>query len=295
MAQMRYVKPKPPEGTRFYQLDMWLSSEGEWPVHPYCIEEVLRHGHREYEERNCRCMILVLMLDGGLLYKCGNEPEFAVGKGKALIIPQGSDYSFHSTASRHYHKLVLEFKGPLLDATAGMLRLNRRILFEPRDFEALLARFRKLGALIKSERQEDIPPAVGLTHELLTEIAQETRNDSSEQKLLEKAKSVLGYSLDSRIGIASLAAELGVCHSLLDKLFRKELGVSPREYRKRRRISEAKHLLSQTSLPIKEISHRMGYANQLYFSNDFKRNCGVSPRMFRRSPSLHDKSSNLDS
>lgn len=47
------------------------------------------------------------------------------------------------------------------------------------------------------------------------------------------------------------------------------------------RIKEAKRYLLETSKPVKEISHLIGYHNPNYFSRIFKELVGVSPRDFR--------------
>jgi two-component system, response regulator YesN len=47
------------------------------------------------------------------------------------------------------------------------------------------------------------------------------------------------------------------------------------------RIKEAKKYLLETSKPVKEISHLVGYHNPNYFSRTFKEIVGVSPREFR--------------
>lgn len=47
------------------------------------------------------------------------------------------------------------------------------------------------------------------------------------------------------------------------------------------RIKEAKRYLIETSKPVKEISHLIGYHNPNYFSRTFKEIVGMSPREFR--------------
>ena len=47
-------------------------------------------------------------------------------------------------------------------------------------------------------------------------------------------------------------------------------------------ISQAKHLLSQTSLPIKEISEKLGFPEQFTFRKYVKTHSVESPTIFRR-------------
>jgi len=57
--------------------------------------------------------------------------------------------------------------------------------------------------------------------------------------------------------------------------------MSPQAYRIAARMEDAKRLLESGSMPLKEISARLGYASQLYFSSDFKRRFGLSPKAYR--------------
>ncbi len=47
-------------------------------------------------------------------------------------------------------------------------------------------------------------------------------------------------------------------------------------------IGQAKHLLSQTDLSIKEIAEQLGFPEQFAFRKYFKRVVGVSPSEYRK-------------
>lgn len=64
--------------------------------------------------------------------------------------------------------------------------------------------------------------------------------------------------------------------------FQKEYGVSPITYLGRRRIEESKHLLSDTSHSMAQISEMMGFSSPSYFSQCFRKAEGVTPNEFRR-------------
>lgn len=66
--------------------------------------------------------------------------------------------------------------------------------------------------------------------------------------------------------------------------FRKAFGCSPREMMRSLRIQQAKNLLLETSLSIKEISVRMGYMRQHEFTRAFHQQVGVAPSTWRADP-----------
>ena len=68
----------------------------------------------------------------------------------------------------------------------------------------------------------------------------------------------------------------------LDRIFRREKGVSINRYVQDVRMRLAENLLSTTDLSISQISMRVGYSNMSNFSAMFKRNAGVTPYDFRQ-------------
>ena len=87
------------------------------------------------------------------------------------------------------------------------------------------------------------------------------------------------------ITIKDIASSCSVSLSYLHKLFKTELNVTPGEYLLNYRIAAAKNLLINTNLPLNEVAVNCGFNSQSYFSDCFKRNCGISPNTFRKNSS----------
>jgi transcriptional regulator GlxA family with amidase domain len=68
----------------------------------------------------------------------------------------------------------------------------------------------------------------------------------------------------------------------LKRRFRAATGHSLIQYVQNLRIEEAKRLLETTSLPVDEISARIGYENPSFFRRLFSRLCGLPPAGYRR-------------
>jgi two-component system response regulator YesN len=66
------------------------------------------------------------------------------------------------------------------------------------------------------------------------------------------------------------------------RLLRRDTGRGFRTHLHQVRIQEAKRLLQQTNLSVKEIAYRTGYANTTRLDHYFKRLCGVLPSVFRQ-------------
>lgn len=66
------------------------------------------------------------------------------------------------------------------------------------------------------------------------------------------------------------------------KLFKKETGISFKNYIIMKRIEVAKNLLTTTDLPINTIADNVGYGNYSYFTRLFKKITGMTPVEYRK-------------
>lgn len=92
----------------------------------------------------------------------------------------------------------------------------------------------------------------------------------------------LGLHYAQRYPVAHYAEEAHISIRHFSSLIRGYTGHSPMEWITTYTIGQAKHLLSQTSLSVKEISERLGFPEQFSFRKYFKTHAGISPTEFRR-------------
>ena len=81
--------------------------------------------------------------------------------------------------------------------------------------------------------------------------------------------------------VADLARLCGLSATHFSRLFHRAFGTAPIDWLRRFRISQAKRLLVETTLGIEEIAFRTGYGDRFFFSKDFRRYTGATPRAFR--------------
>lgn len=85
------------------------------------------------------------------------------------------------------------------------------------------------------------------------------------------------------ISVSELCNILGVSQPYLYKVFKESLNVSPKEYISACKVSEAKRLLSESSLSVSEVASAVGFFDALAFSRFFSKKTGLSPSAFRKS------------
>lgn len=82
--------------------------------------------------------------------------------------------------------------------------------------------------------------------------------------------------------ISKYANLCAISEGYFHHLFKEWSGMSPVEYRNSLRIAQAKALLLNNSMSIKDIAAYVGYDDQFYFSRVFKSITGVSPQQYKK-------------
>ncbi|MBC2592923.1 helix-turn-helix transcriptional regulator [Ruficoccus amylovorans] len=87
--------------------------------------------------------------------------------------------------------------------------------------------------------------------------------------------------LSERVRESDLARLAGLSTAYFVRLFRDEVGVTPKRYFDERRRDACRRLLGAADIPIKEISYNLGFTRLSDFSAWFSDEHGVSPRKYR--------------
>ena len=80
----------------------------------------------------------------------------------------------------------------------------------------------------------------------------------------------------------ALAEKLHVSLSTLTRAFQSTYGCTPYEYYLSYKEKMAKSLLQNTGLSAKEIAYRLGFSDEHYFSNFFKKRTGLRPMEYKK-------------
>lgn len=113
------------------------------------------------------------------------------------------------------------------------------------------------------------------------------QNNASEEhtasyfKGIRIATEYINANFDKQLSIENLADVCGLSYSYFSNCFKRTFGDTPKGYITNLRINKAKYYLTETVLPIKEISTKCGFSHFNTFTSAFKKYVGVSPREYR--------------
>ncbi len=215
------------------------------------------------------------------------DEQIPVSGDQFFIIPKNEAFKFYSVLNVNTHFLVARFNGrnarqlgkesfvvrSLIPSVNNMVA-NREMLFDE-IFNNLLKGFH-------DENLEYVNLCFG--HLLGTFIyANKTSDDIADESspAVRRAINFLGKSLDKKLTLNQLASEVGYSPTYLSTLFKKETNYSPISYFSHLKILKACEFLDFTKMKVKEISFHLGYSDPYYFTKDFTKKMGLSPRNYR--------------
>ena len=93
--------------------------------------------------------------------------------------------------------------------------------------------------------------------------------------------SLISDNYESDLSLAELASVAGMSPFHFAREFKRTTGTTPHQYLIKFRIERAKALLTESEIPIVEVSSRSGFSHQSHFTRLFRRLTGTTPQSYR--------------
>ena len=216
-----------------------------------------------------------------------SDEQIPVSGDQFFIIPQGDIFKYYSVLDTNSRLLVVHFNGKhsqllgkefsvvrSLISSVNNLVANREMLFEEI--------FKNLSKGFHDENLEYVNFCFG--HLLATFIyanksGDDLANDSN--PAIRRAIDYMNKNLKLKLTLQQISCEAGYSPTYFTTLFKQETGYSPLSYFSHLKILKATEFLDYTKSKVKEISFFLGYADPYYFTKDFTKRMGMSPRQYR--------------
>ena len=243
---------------------------------------------RPFEERHdTPCIALVH--SGSFVYRNGHGREL-LAPGACLL----GESTQHFECSHEHHVgdrcLSFHYTPALLESVLAGIRGARRLDFgAPRlaPSHATLPQFARVEAAAQHGDAEALAECAvelaGTVYELLiTRSDGMTAPSARDLRRIAAALRRLDAADAGGASLAALAAEaaMGPYHFL--RVFRRGIGMSPRQYLLRQRLSRAASALRNSDMPVSELALMAGFGDLSSFDRMFRRQFGSAPRAWRR-------------
>jgi AraC-like DNA-binding protein len=109
-----------------------------------------------------------------------------------------------------------------------------------------------------------------------------TANTSRDYQLASQFKRMIFEQIDQFHPIDSFASQLGTNSKHLTEVSKEFLGNTPANLIKESKLLEAKRMMANQKVSIKEIAYSLGFEDPTYFTKYFKKGTGMTPKEFKK-------------
>jgi YesN/AraC family two-component response regulator len=213
--------------------------------------------------------------------------QIPVSSDQFFVVPKGVVFKYYAVINEKSRLLTAQFNGKnskLLGKEFSVVRnlipsvknmvANREMLFDEI--------FNNLSKGFHDENLEYVNFCFG--HLLATFIyAAKSSDDFAEDSnpVIRRSIEFMNKNVHLKLTLQQISKEAGYSPTYFTTLFKQETGYSPLSYFSHLKILKATEFLDYTKHKIKEISFSLGYADPYYFTKDFTKRMGLSPRQYR--------------
>ena len=206
--------------------------------------------------------------------------NFKAGDITVTPIGQTSTYKF-STSGLHY---CIHFKP---HTSTGLtcpidLHIPARRITPPADHQ--IKRAIQIYNCPAADTQRQINHSIAsamLLEALLTLQNQSIKTDQEQTDNIEQLLAIIDSRLGGNPTVPQLAQTVGLSQNYLAAIFKKNTGMTIKQFILTRKMARARYLLESTNLQIKAIGREVGIEDEQYFNKKFREIEGISPLKFR--------------
>ena len=135
---------------------------------------------------------------------------------------------------------------------------------------------------------EKLNQTIDVFKQYLADVSRDETTKTLSREVFEAVK-YIKENYANNITLQQVAKQVEISPNYLSSLFKKELQLSFVDYINQVRIHNAKKLLLNTHLKSYEISQKVGFTDESYFSRIFKKIVGIRPNEFKRQGTSYEK------
>ncbi len=215
-----------------------------------------------------------------------DDIEYKLSKGDTFLVYPDTKVSYTADGVEPWEYLWIGISGVFLNQLIEFTKFSKDnpIIYSENELSYTLAKqlmnlYNSYGNGYEKEIQ-----MIGLTYILLSTLMEKDTKYSNDiyDNYARQAKEYIELNYSTYITVKDIADKLNISISHLHRIFSVKFGFSPGKYINKLRIDRACFLLKNTTLSIADISNSIGFENQLYFSNVFKKYKSISPSGYRK-------------
>lgn len=230
---------------------------------------------------------LLYITNGNGVFTFGNSKQSCfITEGKMFFLMPGVWHTYKPLENSGWNEYWIGFKGEIIEKIVkeGFF-LNRPPVFNIGMNEEIINLYYKAIEIANEERAGFQQALSGIVMNILGLMYyRDKTKDFEDEELINKinkAKVIMREDIYKNTTAEDIAKNIGISYSGFRRAFKELTGTSPSKYMVELKLNEAKLLLYNTNLPIKEISYSLNFENPDYFPIFFKKRTGKTPSEYR--------------
>ena len=206
---------------------------------------------------------------------------FEVTGGDSYLLLKGTTHHYYTNPDDPWKMIWVNIYGDLANLLSKAYGLTQKHVFHCNIYDEL-SQILEILKTPEGDSTEITDNTCLLFHKILQKLHNSLpqKFNISDDTLI--MKNYIDKNVDAKISIDKLGEIINRCPSHASRIFKQNMNITPYEYHLKNKIDKAILLLETTDIPIKEIAISLGFADEHYFSDIFKRKTGYKPSEFRK-------------
>lgn len=258
-----------------------LPEDGSYPPrqHPPLYHFDWEHGRAldEYQ--------LVYIPEGSGLLETRKQ-KIQIRSDNAVLLRPGLWHRYRPKPDTGWREYWVGFSGPAYKTIFDAHFFSDKTVFKVREsagihenFEALIKCAQENGPALQQRMAAQTCILLSQLY-ASTRVYQPAAREAS--KMVQSGREMILAAETHDLPLEEIARRLGTSYSNFRRTFREHTGVGPHQYRLHLKLSQARDLLLNTQLSVKEIAIQCGFEEEQYFCRFFKKAMGRTPSSYRK-------------
>ena len=227
-------------------------------------------------ENMCSPYTRIYIVTNGVGYLWDNKSKIKMTKGNVYIIPAGHYVSY--ACEDNFCKIFFHISMRLPSGYDIFENFDHLIYFQDEE---------RISKLFDCVQINSVKKIMETKHYLYSIICRciEGINDmpiKNNSELVIKIKSIIEKNLSINLTVNDIADKLFISPSAVRKTFKEEMGISIGKYIDDSIMIAAEYNVRNSNMSIHQISEKLGFCDQFYFSRRFSQKFGIAPMHYRR-------------